>query len=89
MLSLEELTDRAGERDWLLPPEAAVPHFPAVALDAAGALALRQGRTITTTIGATPGTVRLRDEHGGFMGLGERDAAGRIKVRRLFSTTQA
>lgn len=89
MLSLEALADRSGERDWLLPPEAAVPHFPRVAMNAADALALRQGRTISTAAGAPPGAVRLHDERGGFMGLGERDAAGRIKVRRLFATTQA
>lgn len=89
MLSLEALADRVGERDWLLPPEAAVPHFPLVALDAAAALALRQGRTISTAAGDLPGVVRLHDGHGGFMGLGERDAAGRIRVRRLFATTQA
>jgi hypothetical protein len=31
------------------------------------------------------GTVRLHDAHGQFMGLGERDVDGQLRVRRLFA----
>jgi tRNA pseudouridine55 synthase len=86
MITLEELARRRAERDWLLPPEVAVPQFPAVALDAVAAAALRHGRTVGTPQPGPAGTVRLHDEHGRFFGLGERDAGGRLKVRRLFAS---
>ena len=85
MLTLEQLAGRTGETDWLLPPDAAVPQYPAVALDAGAAAALRHGRTVAGAAAAAAGTVRLHDERGQFMGLGERDATGRLKVRRLFA----
>lgn len=85
MITLEELARRSDQRDWLLPPEAAVPRFPAVALDPAAAAALRHGRTVGTAETGRPGTVRLHDEQGQFIGLGERDAGGRLRVRRLFA----
>ncbi len=85
MLTLEQLAGRAGETDWLLPPDAAVPQYPAVALDAGAAAALRHGRAVAGAAAGAPGTVRLHDERGQFMGLGERDATGRLRVRRLFA----
>lgn len=84
MITLEELARRSDARDWLLPPEAAVPQFPAVALDPAAVAALRHGRTVGTAEAGRPGTVRLHEEHGPFIGLGERDAGGRLRARRLF-----
>jgi len=85
MITLEELARRSSERGWLLPPDAALPRFPVVMLDTTAAAALRQGRTIATPEAGPAGTVRLRDEHGRFIGLGERDAAGGLKARRLFA----
>lgn len=85
MVTLEDLAGRVGAADWLLPPDAAVPQYPAVALDAAAAAALRHGRTVDSGAPGSAGTVRLHDEHGQFMGLGERDADGRLRVRRLFA----
>lgn len=85
MITLEGLAGRVGDADWLLPPDAAVPQYAAVALDAEAAAALRHGRTVDTGMPGGAGTVRLHDEQGRFMGLGERDAGGRLRVRRLFA----
>lgn len=93
MLGLEAL-ERAlaapGPGDWLLDADQAVPQFPPVRLDAAAARALRHGQTAAAPAGPGPasissGTVRLYGPDGAFMGLGERDATGRLRVRRLFA----
>jgi tRNA pseudouridine55 synthase len=83
--ALERLVSEPGKGDWLLPGDAGVPQFPPVRLDAAAARALRHGQSIPDPAGSGPGgIVRLYGADGGFMGLGERDPAGRLKVRRLF-----
>ena len=85
MLTLEQLAARIGEGGWLLPPDAAVPQYPVVPLDAGAAAALQHGRTLTTPVSGNPGTVRLHDAAGRFFGLGVRDASGRLRPRRLFA----
>lgn len=78
---LESMTpqERAGR---LLPPDAALPEWPRIALDTAQCAALRQGRKIA--VGHPPAEgVRLYHE-GVFQGLGSIDAAGWLRVRRLF-----
>jgi tRNA pseudouridine55 synthase len=83
--ALERLASEPGDGDWLLPADAGVPQFPPVRLDAAAARALRLGQSVPDPAGSGPGgTVRLYGADGRFMGLGERDPAGRLKVRRLF-----
>jgi tRNA pseudouridine55 synthase len=87
MVTLEQLERLAGQpgcADWLLPADAAVPQFPAIDLDPGGAAALRHGQTVSAPAAGAAGTVRLYGPDRQFMGLGERDAAGRLKVRRLF-----
>ena len=83
--ALERLASEPGDGDWLLPADAGVPQFPPVRLDVAAARALRLGQSVPDPAGCGPGgTVRLYGADGRFMGLGERDPAGRLKVRRLF-----
>jgi tRNA pseudouridine55 synthase len=88
MLALEDLVQGAPPR--LLPADRALPHLPAVCLDAAGTLALQQGRAVVATPAAAATTavadlVRLYDADGRFFGLGLRQA-GRLLPKRLYST---
>ncbi len=90
MLTLEALEARLAAApagtDWLLSADAAVPQLPVVRLDAAAERALRHGQSVPPPPGLSPaGAVRLYGTDGAFMGLGEQDAAGRLKVRRLFA----
>ena len=83
--TLEQLADPEARHAALLAADQGVPQFPAVRLDAAAALALRQGKVVAGTgaPGAAPG-LRLYGPQGEFLGLGQSDAAGVLKVRRLF-----
>jgi tRNA pseudouridine55 synthase len=85
MVALEQLAAGCAEPGWLLPADLAVPQYPAVTLDVVAAAALRHGQVVTVPVAATPGTVRLYEASGRFMGLGKLDAAGRLRVRRLFA----
>ncbi|MCC7462902.1 MAG: tRNA pseudouridine(55) synthase TruB [Gammaproteobacteria bacterium] len=83
--ALERLTAEAQDpADWLLPADAAVPQLAAVRLDVAAARDLHHGRCVQGAAPAPAGTVRLYGPDGAFMGLGEREATGRLRVRRLF-----
>jgi len=84
LTTLETLPE-AERLAWVLPADAAVPQYHAVALDAAAATRLRHGQAVRTDASGTSGRVRLYDASGVFMGLGERDAAGILRVRRLFA----
>jgi tRNA pseudouridine55 synthase len=96
---LQELTQR--QEAWpLLPPDRAVGHLPPLHLSAVAAQALRHGRVLRLSealatagparsdaaIGGAPGSWRLYDEQGRFLGLGASDASGQLAVRRLFAT---
>ncbi len=90
MLTLEALEERVaavpGGTGWLLPADAAVPQLPEARLDAAAERALRHGQSVPPPPGLpSAAPVRLYGPHGGFIGLGERDAAGRLKARRLIA----
>ena len=104
MLSLDALEALCAERGpaaieaLLLPPEAALVHWPAVTLDARAAGALRHGNAAApeTVTGATAGQgegplddqgwplVRVFDPEGQFLAVAARDPAGCIRPRRLF-----
>lgn len=88
MTQLEDLV--AGAAPHLLSPDRALPHLPAVHLDAAGTLALQQGRAVAEAAAdagnvKAPGLVCLYDADGRFFGLGTREA-GRLLPKRLYST---
>lgn len=83
--TLEQLADPEARTAALLAADQGVPQFPEVHLDTTAALALRQGRVVRLPLvpAAAPG-IRLYGPQGEFMGLGQSDAYGVLKVRRLF-----
>jgi tRNA pseudouridine55 synthase len=66
----------------ILPADWPLAHLPAVPLDAAATARILHGQTVDG--GVVPGTVRLYDEAGCFLGLGEADGRGAVRPRRLF-----
>jgi tRNA pseudouridine55 synthase len=70
----------------LLPVDAALLEWPRVDLEAEGAHAFRQGRTIVVPREA-PGKVRIYAPGLGFLGLGAVEAAGRLVPLRLISAS--
>jgi tRNA pseudouridine55 synthase len=70
----------------LLPADQAVPQLPAVELPAASAARLRQGQALAGFAAGLPGRVRLYETAHGFFGVGERDATGVLRPRRLFNS---
>jgi tRNA pseudouridine55 synthase len=88
MLTLAEVEAacQAGSRPVLIAPDAALPAMPCVHLPAELAGRLAHGQAVLA--GGTPaGKVRLYDAEGRFMGLGEADAGGQVRPRRLFAAT--
>jgi tRNA pseudouridine55 synthase len=85
MQTLEEV--EVACRDGGLPPviaaDEALPDLPAVHLAADLAGRLAHGQAVMAG-GTCSGKVRLYDPQGRFMGLGEGDARGQIRPRRLF-----
>jgi tRNA pseudouridine55 synthase len=85
MYSLEQL-EAAGPHAhaWpLLRADRAVWHLPPLQLEPAAVSALYQGRVIALPH-VTESLWRLYDADGRFLGLGSSDAAGQLRVRRLF-----
>jgi tRNA pseudouridine55 synthase len=88
MLTLAEVEAacQAGAPPALIAPDAALPAMPCVHLPAELAGRLAHGQAVM--LGGTPtGKVRLYDPMGRFMGLGEADAQGQVRPRRLFLET--
>jgi tRNA pseudouridine55 synthase len=85
MISLEAIASAcaAGDDPPLLPADFGVGHLPAVHLDAPRAQRLRQGQLVAVEAGMS-GRVRLYDETGRFFGMGEANAQGEVRPRRLF-----
>jgi tRNA pseudouridine55 synthase len=85
MHSLESIASScaAGDAPALLPADFGVGHLAAVHLDQARALRLRQGQVVAVEARAS-GRVRLYDEAGRFFGMGEANAQGEVRPRRLF-----
>jgi tRNA pseudouridine55 synthase len=81
MSTLEDLEGAAPPR--ILPADRGVPHFPAVTLDAPSADKLRHGQAVRLAAARPPGRVRLYDQGGGFMGVGEAEGA-MDRPRRLW-----
>ena len=89
MFTMDELNNKSAEQrlDCLLPMERAVCNLPKVLLDTDAVHMLRQGKVITD-MKSEPidGCVRLYDaEKKQFIGLGEMQTPGILKVRRLLS----
>jgi len=66
----------------ILPADWPLAHLPAVTLDASATARILHGQTVDGGIAA--GTVRLYDDAGRFLGIGEADGRGAVRPRRLF-----
>jgi tRNA pseudouridine55 synthase len=73
-----------GWARWLLPMDLPLHSWPAVALDAAGAAAVRRGQAVPAP-NATTGRYRLLGPDGELVAWGEADDAQRIQPRAVFS----
>lgn len=73
-----------GNRPRLIPADAALPQLPPVRLSQVAASRVARGQQVSGFPVKNPGRVRLYDERGRFMGLGEVDEWGIVKPRRLF-----
>jgi len=71
-------------RRWLLPMDLPIRSWPAVALDAAGAAAVRRGQAISAP-NASAGRYRLVGPNGDLLAWGEADATRRIQPRAVFA----
>ena len=79
--ALEEM-DRSEARGLLLPPDAALPHWPRMEVGPEAAQDVRHGRAVPTDRAPEP---QVRIYAGArFLGLGRIDSGGVLRVRRLF-----
>jgi len=69
---------------WLLPMDLPLIDWPAVALDAAGAAAVRRGQAVPAP-NTTAGRYRLLGPDGELLAWGEADATRRIQPRAVFT----
>jgi tRNA pseudouridine55 synthase len=74
----------AGQRPRILAADAALQHLAAVHLDAAASAKVRHGQPVPTGEYEPASRVRLYDEAGTFMGIGESDGSGTVRPKRLF-----
>jgi tRNA pseudouridine55 synthase len=73
-----------GWMRWLLPMDLPLRGWPAVALDAAGAAAVRRGQAVAAP-NTTSGRYRLLGPDGDLLAWGEADATRRIQPRAVFT----
>jgi len=89
MYTIEELKSKSPEAltSLLLPTDSAIQSLPRIVVDSDAVLSLRQGKMIhsMTNVGIV-GAVRLYENDKDFFGLGELDATGLLKVKRLLSS---
>lgn len=90
-VSLEQLeAARSAEASsldpFLLPIESALAHFPAIFLSESASFYLQQGQPVLVPNGPRSGMVRIADQRGGFLGIGEMLDDGRVAPRRLIAT---
>jgi tRNA pseudouridine55 synthase len=84
-LSRLEATDPAERHRLLLPPDALLYALPKLEVDADTRLRMRRGLTADLAARSAPGPVRLYAADGGFLGVGEIDAEGKLVPRRLLA----
>jgi tRNA pseudouridine55 synthase len=78
-----------GGAPLVIAPDEALPGMPCVHLPAELAQRLAHGQPVAVAGGTTAGKVRLYDPQGRFMGLGEADAQGQVRPRRLFAAPES
>jgi tRNA pseudouridine55 synthase len=88
LAALEALA-AAGTLPPLLPPDRALGHLPAVRLPSAAVQRLLHGERVAADLPAAARRVRLYDEGGEFLGLGEADGSGGVQPRRLLRSATA
>lgn len=71
----------------VLPADSAVAGLAAISLGAEEALRLTQGKSVDSAPGGNEGLVRVYGP-AGFIGLGERSAAGQLRAKRLLDTAR-
>jgi tRNA pseudouridine55 synthase len=69
----------------LIPIDSALGNWPAINLNADSTYYIKQGQPVLVPKAPTEGWVRLYDEDGGFLGVGEVEDDGRIAPRRLMA----
>jgi tRNA pseudouridine55 synthase len=84
-LAAVEATRQAGQMPATIAPDEALPGMPSVHLPADLAGRVVHGQAVMVAGGTPAGKVRLYDPRGRFMGLGEADAQGQVRPRRLFA----
>jgi tRNA pseudouridine55 synthase len=80
-----EAAGAGGAALTMIAADEALPQMPSVHLPAELAGRLAHGQPVMTSGATAIGKVRLYDPHGRFMGLGEADAQGQVRPRRLFA----
>ncbi len=88
METLESIAAAAasGREPRILPADAPLKHLFSVSLDAAATPRMLHGQAVKAGDCGPAGTVRLYDQAGAFLGLGESDGHGVVRPRRLFVT---
>jgi tRNA pseudouridine55 synthase len=84
-LAQVEAAGAGGAALTMIAADEALPQMPSVHLPADLAGRLAHGQSVMTTGATAIGKVRLYDPLGRFMGLGEADAQGQVRPRRLFA----
>ncbi|OLB11020.1 MAG: tRNA pseudouridine(55) synthase TruB [Gammaproteobacteria bacterium 13_2_20CM_66_19] len=86
MQTLESLAEVRARGAWpaLLPPDWPLAHLAAVRLEADEARRLLQGQSVPAQVPEAPARVRLYDDSGVFLGLGEADGRA-VRPRRLLN----
>ncbi|MEJ0008567.1 MAG: tRNA pseudouridine(55) synthase TruB [Steroidobacteraceae bacterium] len=85
-LAQVEAACEGGRAPAMIAPDAALPGMPCVHLPADLAGRLAHGQAVMMSAAAPPGKVRLYDPQGRFHGIGEADAQGQVRPRRLFAS---
>lgn len=87
MHTLESLAETRARGAWpqLLSTDWPLGHLTAVRLTASEAQRLLSGQSVMADVAGAPVAVRLYDETGTFLGLGEADGRGAVRPRRLLN----
>jgi tRNA pseudouridine55 synthase len=87
MHTLESLAETCARGAWprLLASDWPLGHLTAVRLVRSEAQRLLSGQSVMAEVAGAPAAVRLYDETGTFLGLGEADGHGAVRPRRLLN----
>jgi tRNA pseudouridine55 synthase len=90
MQTLDSVAALCARGEWpaLLPADRALGHLPAVHLPSAEVERLRHGQRVHAPLPAGAQRLRLYDESGSFLGIGEAQAAATVQPRRLLNPAE-